>query len=116
MIHPHLDVSYLRVLQMGVERYRDQGSDDPRPRPDSVLRYVEPQRRPERVLFVFGREDALRNVPIAARRGSRIPVSPPVHPHADKERDKRHPWRTEAWNKGKNRTGTAMVRRAPGSV
>ena len=72
--------SSVREDQQGRQRHQD-----PRPRPQRVVRDVEPQRGAEGVALVARREHALGDVAAAAGLRAGIPGRPPLHGQRDHE-------------------------------
>ena len=80
----------LDVRQLGVDKDGAERHENPRPRPQHVVRDVEEEHRAERILFRLRRQHPLRDVTAAAGLGSRIPDRPPLHGHRHDEHGHRH--------------------------
>ena len=100
----HAHISGFRFFEARKKNQRSQRHQNPRPRPDGVVRDVEPERRQQRMPLVFGAEHALRDVASAAGLGSGIPGGPPVERNVDQERDQRHPRGIEVRHEVEHRT------------
>ena len=77
VVNHDLHVSALGVCRMRNQRYCYQRRQNPWPRTQRVVGHVKPQRRSQRMPFIFGAEDALCNITAAPRLRARIPTGPP---------------------------------------
>src|SRR5579859_4624565 len=73
-----------------IEREGNESGDDPGPGAQSVMRDVEPEGCAEGIFFIFGAEDALRNVTTAAGFCARVPTAPPLDTQKKNKRDERN--------------------------
>ena len=64
--------------EIGVNNDGAERGNDPRPGPQHIMRQVEEERAPERILLRLGGQHALGDVAAAARLRARIPVGPPA--------------------------------------
>ncbi len=86
-IYERLNVSRFMIIRDAnracntgwVEENRAKSRDDPRPRPDGVVRNVEKECREDAITLGLGGEDSLRDVPAAAGLSTWIPGSPPLN-------------------------------------
>ena len=72
-------VARLGMLQVGIENDGGERGENPRPRPDGVMRDIKPEHREQPIAFIFCAEDALRDVAAAAGFRAGIPECPPLH-------------------------------------
>src|SRR5256885_8638162 len=70
-----------------IERKGDESSDDPWPGAQSVVRDVEPESCAERIFFVFGGKNSLRDVAAASGFRAGIPTAPPLDAEEEDERN-----------------------------
>ena len=61
----------LDVGQLGIDEDGTEGDENPRPRPQHVVRDIEEEHRAERILLRLRRQHALRDVAAAARLRAR---------------------------------------------
>src|SRR5579871_665066 len=73
-----------------IERESNERRENPGPGTQRIMRDVEPQRSAERIFFVLGRENSLRDITAAAGLRARIPTAPPLDAQEENEGDERN--------------------------